>query len=330
MNTEALLKEFDLNGSKNLSSNDIYNLLKIYFIFSKKEDMKSVLEKVNVNSTLINQIDFVQKGGVNETDLITIDSPTVIKAQTVTTVSTVNSVPLGSITEFTKSAIECGLTQDQLYNLLNKALDIKQKEQEVREREIGLKSQSLTVKEMEINALTINSRFSNTFLTVGTVGSMGLSGTIVYFLKSVISSSSNGIVNTTGNVVSGLAGTTELGVRNVVPYLLNISKYVAKTAIDTGYIPDTVTSLLKTTKNTLGEGLFKYATQSVSGDLAEKYAISISTNVDNAIIFSSLLLFIGMSCFLILFLVVILKLYNTSSIKGYALTFGLEWKTKGG
>jgi len=293
------------------------------------KDLKSILEEANVNSMLINKIDFMQKGGANETDVVTIESPS-IKAQSVTAVSTVNSDPLGSITDFTKAAFECGLSHDQLFSLLDKALDIKKKEQDMREREIGLQSQLLTVKEMEINASTINSRFSNTFLTVGAISSMGISGSLVYYLKTAISSASNGIVNTTGNVVGGLAGTTELTVRNVVPYLLNVSKIVAKSAIESGYVPDSVTAVLKTGKSVVGDGYFKYATQSVSGDIAEKFATSIATNVDNAIIFSSLLLFIGMSCILILFLVVILKLYNTNSVKGYALTFGLEWKTKGG
>lgn len=284
-------------------------------------DLKGMLTNVGATQTLIDSIILpIQSGGVGENQVATIPS----NPSAVVPSSSMQSSPdpIGNMTNILLSGAQAGMPQEELVKIMNRMLDIENKK-------LDIKSEELSVKKYELTISSLNERFANSFFATSTVGSLGVSGALLYYLKSVVSATANGIVNKAGTVASTVVGSGELAVRNVLPFLLGTAKSFAKTAISTGYVPDVITSTLKTSKDYIAPNMFDYVTESVSGAATQNLAASIATNTDNAILFASLFLYIAMSCVLILFFTLILKLWTTGSLEVYGLSFGVRFAARG-
>jgi len=281
-------------------------------------DLKGMLTNVGATQTLIDSIIIpVQSGGVGETQLMSMQ-----RNSTSSPSMQSSPDPIGNMTNILLSGAQAGMSQEELVKIMNRMLDIENKK-------LDIKSEELSVKKYELTITSLNERFANTFFATSTVGSLGVSGALLYYLKSVVSATANGIVNKAGTVASTVVGSGELAVRNVLPLLLGTAKSLAKTAISTGYVPDVVTSTLKTSKDYIAPNMFDYVTESMSGAATQNLAASIATNTDNAILFASLFLYIAMSCVLILFFTLILKLWTTGTLEVYGLSFGVRFAARG-
>jgi len=130
-------------------------------------------------------------------------------------------------------------------------------------------------------------------------------------------------VKSANTIVSNTVGGVELGVRNVIPGVLN-------TAISTGkmfkeYIPESVISIIKGAINPIrSSGITDYASESVSGTITEGVFSGIQTGTEETLIVGCILFYIILACVIALLTTLILQLYKAKNFKCFLkLPFGL-------
>jgi hypothetical protein len=196
------------------------------------------------------------------------------------------------------ACVTAGISSDQIYSLINKSLD---------NDRLKLQTDAIIPKMQEAEASYIRRLHLSNM-----VFSFSAPAALLYYLNSMLTKITSFTITNVGNIASTTVGGLELGVRNVMPGILNGLFYAGSTIKD--YLPDAVKDIVKVVRST---GVTEYANESVSGTVAEKTFKGFKEGTDETLIVGCILFYIIMVIIISLLTTLILQMYKSKNFKFY-------------